>query len=68
VAWHPYHVPVILEQKGEYRYLADDYSFWWRLNVVGVNLWLDTHVVVGHAKAAILKPSKEAHWEFPKMG
>ena len=68
VAWHPYYVPVILEQKEGYRYLADDYSFWWRLNVVGVNLWLDTHVVVGHAKSALLKPSKDAHWEYPKVG
>jgi hypothetical protein len=54
--WTPYFLPVILETEGKYRYLAEDYSFWWRLGIVGVKLWLDTHIAVGHAKQTIFRP------------
>ena len=60
--WRPYYLPLVIEHEspdGEVLrdYLADDYSFWWRVRTLGETvLWLDTHLRVGHVKASVLTP------------
>lgn len=59
--WHPFFLPVVVnfEQDGQelHQYLPEDYSFWWRLRTGSeVNLWLDTHLCIGHVKQEILMP------------
>jgi hypothetical protein len=63
-SWYPFFLPMVLEHPadeatvGFTEYLAEDLSFWWRLRQVGVSLWIDTHLVVGHAKASIWRPEE----------
>jgi hypothetical protein len=60
--WHPYFLPMVIEHanvngRPMNQYLSEDYSFWWRLkHLAGVQLWLDTKLVVGHCKAGPLFP------------
>lgn len=58
--WQPFFLPAVVEQQtpeGLLReYLPEDYSFWWRLRHAEVNLWIDTHLVVGHVKQNIWRP------------
>jgi hypothetical protein len=60
--WYPFCLPLILsretDQGLEHEYLADDYSFWWRLRLLGVRPWIDTHLVVGHVKKSIWRPGQ----------
>lgn len=48
-AWWPFCVPAVRRvDGGKPEYGADDVSLWWRLADVGVQLWADTRLVVGH--------------------
>ncbi len=48
--WKPFCVPLLVPQaKGSVVYLADDFSFWHRLAEIGVSLWGNTALVVGHS-------------------
>jgi hypothetical protein len=59
--WHPYFLPVVVQQETEIgllqEYLSEDFAFWWRLRLSGIKLWIDTHLTVGHIKSTILTPS-----------
>lgn len=60
--WRPYFLPIVVQQEtpdGEVfrEYLADDFSFWWRVRTIGETLlWMDTHLRVGHVKNSVLVP------------
>jgi hypothetical protein len=64
--WYPHFLPAVLNRVAEdgndgrdgAEYLPEDYAFWWRVQAVaGAELWLDTHLAVGHVKESILVPS-----------
>lgn len=60
--WRPYFLPFVIQHElpnGEEmrEYLADDYSFWWRVRTMAeTSLWLDTSLRVGHVKTSVLTP------------
>lgn len=56
--WYPFFLPLVVSEEDHHEYLADDYSFWWRVRLTGTKLWLDTHLVVGHVKKSIWLPKE----------
>jgi DNA-binding transcriptional LysR family regulator len=53
--WKPFFLPMLVGETNEY--LSEDYAFWWRLREhAGVQLWLDTSLVVGHCKPTVALP------------
>jgi hypothetical protein len=58
--WHPFFLPFLVkhersEELGGDEYYPEDYSFWWRVRALGeAQLWIDTHMVVGHVRQMIL--------------
>jgi len=58
--WYPFFLPAVVQQQTTdglmQEYLPEDYSFWWRLRLAQTNLWLDTHLIVGHVKQSVWKP------------
>lgn len=58
--WWPFCVPVVRRvDGGKPEYGADDVSLWWRLADVGVQLWADTRLVVGHQALFTLRSPVE---------
>ena len=63
--WTPFFLPFILQHEQPNgnpikEYVSEDYAFWWRLKMAGkTQLWLDTHLAVGHIKENILLPAGE---------
>jgi len=59
-SWSPFFLPLVIQQEVDgsllSQYLAEDYSFWWRLRAIGVDLWLDHRLQIGHVKPEVLYP------------
>lgn len=68
--WHPFFLPFIAEHEVEgsgvvSEYYPEDYSFWWRVKALGkAQLWIDTHMVVGHVRQVVL--GAEHQGDLPK--
>jgi len=65
--WHPFFLPFIVghevEEVGQVNeYYPEDYSFWWRVRALGdAQLWIDTHLLVGHVRHLVLGAEQPSH-------